>query len=617
MFLARTHTPSIPIPQGHSRRALAAGLLIAAASLTPACSSLRDVDKKIDLLVQHRSDSLNAGARPPRVDSEEQGRWQAPGQADLHPETVNPSAYELPYPMAAEDRDVAVKLDEYAEIPADAMHVNLTTSFRIAQETSREYRNAEEDYLLAAIRLLIERHRWSPRFFDDLSANIAGDFEGGAETALNLVNDLRVTQRLPYGGDVEARLIWRATEQLRTSVTDDYTQSSSLVLSANIPLLRDAGLIAREDLIQAERDLVYAARDFERFRREFLVDIAQDYFGLVAQLSSIENQRRSLDSRRNEFDRMQARFEAGKVSASRARRLESDVLAARSALIDRREAYLVALDRFKIRLGMPVETPVIIDPTSLELPEPEIAPAQSALLALRYRLDLQNSRDRINDARRDVANSYNQLLPDLDFDGSVNFDTDPTDRVGGLLSFDLDDARYALGLTLSLPLDREIEHLNVRSAIIGLQRQIRNYDQFRDNVILDARAQRREIDQRRLTLILAEERVESTRLELEELIIKEEEANLISDSQDDLIQAEDARDSAMRDLRNAILDYLLATGQLRVRHDGSLQPLPGMGSYEEMRDPEGPETEAIEESIEAAQEAVEEMVEDSPADDGS
>lgn len=38
--------------------------------------------------------------------------------------------------------------------------------------------------------------------------------------------------------------------------------------------------MAREDLIQAERNLVYQARTFERSRRELLVAIAEDYFGL-------------------------------------------------------------------------------------------------------------------------------------------------------------------------------------------------------------------------------------------------------------------------------------------------------------------------------------------------
>ena len=69
------------------------------------------------------------------------------------------------------------------------------------------------------IRTLIERHLWSPRFFADTQVLFAGTGDdGNFDTSLNVIQDLRVTQRLPYGGDVAARWVWRATEQLRDEV---------------------------------------------------------------------------------------------------------------------------------------------------------------------------------------------------------------------------------------------------------------------------------------------------------------------------------------------------------------------------------------------------------------
>jgi hypothetical protein len=48
------------------------------------------------------------------------------------------------------------------------------------------------------------------------------------------------------------------------------------------------------------------------------------------------------------------------------------------------------------------------------------------------------------------------------------------------------------------------------------------------------------------------------------------------DAKNSLLEAENARDQARTDLRNAILDYLLQSGQLRVARDGTFQPLAGM-----------------------------------------
>ena len=51
----------------------------------------------------------------------------------------------------------------------------------------REFRFQEETYLLAAMRLLIERHLWGPRFFNDVLATVDADGDDGLfDTSLDL-----------------------------------------------------------------------------------------------------------------------------------------------------------------------------------------------------------------------------------------------------------------------------------------------------------------------------------------------------------------------------------------------------------------------------------------------
>jgi len=528
-------------------------------------------------MLAKESDRLDGGAiTPERVVYDEEAAIRRPGDAAIAPDTRNPPASELDFDPAPPGRDVGAALDNYANIrPEGATRVNLAEAFRLAQTTAREFLNEEEEYILAAIRLMIERHLWDPRFFNDTTVAIDGGFDSSIDTPLTIINELRATKRLPYGGEVEARWVVNATEQLRSVATDDYVQSSALVLEGNIPLLRGAGLVAREDLIQAERELVYAARDFERFRREFLVDIANDYFDLSNQLASIRNQERSLASLEQSAERTSAQVEAGKRPAADQRRFQQSVLGARSTLINQRERYLITLDRFKIRLGLPVETPVIIEPLTIEVPEPSATPGEASQIALEYRLDLQNTRDRVQDSRRRVANARNNILPDLDIAADIRAGTDPNDTEPGL-DFEFDDATYGASVTFGLPLDREIERLNLRSAMINLQRQQRSYDIARDNVILDARAARRNIDQQRFSILLAERRVDDNQLLIEELKLKEGDPFDITQAENDLLEAENDRDASIQALRSAILEYLLATGQMRVQPNGQFQRLPGM-----------------------------------------
>jgi len=562
------------------RCTLAAGLAPSGLAV-PSCVGLDRIDRKIDSVLTNQRDRLDGGTIAPDVALRPRDADDPEYIYDKQPASSNPPAEELGYRGLPEDRDVLSRLDEYARIPEGARILDLEDIFPIAQASARQYLTAEEEYILAAIRLLQERHLWGPRFFDDLSVLFAGSrpLSGSYQTALTVINDLRVTQRLPYGGQLEARLLTEATEQLAELVgaQDRYTQSSRLSFGADIPLLRDAGNIAREDLIQANRNLIYAARDFENFRRAFLVDIAREYFDLLAQQSGIRNQERRLESVIEFREQTEALVEAGREPPFQARNVEQNVLTSRNALINSREAYRLGLDRFKIRLGIPVETPIDLRPLTIELDDPDVTVGEAAELALRYRLDLQNEVDQVDDARRAVANAKNQLLPDLDLTASVGFNTDPNAREGGL-EFEFDDTDWNAGVTFGLPLDREIERLSLRQSLILLERSFRNLDEFRDGVILEARAAVREIDRARFSIRLQEQAVEINERRLEELQIKAAEVNAQDrlDAENELLDARISKDEAIRDLRTAILDYLAVTGQLRVGPDGRFQPLEGM-----------------------------------------
>jgi len=544
-----------------------------------ACTSLDRIDREVEEVLERESARLGGGAVAPPI------RPLNPEEAERitddvvrQPDTRNPPASALRYDQAAADRDVARALEEYAEVEEDAVRLDLDDALRVFQETGREYITAREEYTLAAIRLLQERHLWGPRFFNDTVAAIdstAGDPD--ADIPLRIINELRATQRLPYGGDVEASIIWDATEQLRSTATEDYVQATQIVLSGDIPLLRGAGrVVAQDNLIQAERNLVYAARSFERTRRELLVDIASDYFALLNQLERIRNQIRSIESRRQSVERTRAEVEAGKRRALEIRQQQQNLLSAEDALIGLRESYLRSLDRFKIRLGLPVTTPVVIERSDLVLPEPDVTPTAASLNALAFRLDLQNARDFIDDARRDVVTARNRLLPDLDLAGAISVGTGDDERIGNF-DFEWQRPEYSASVTFGLPLDREIERLGLRASIIALQREQRDYEAFRDNVILDARAARRNIDQLRFSILLNEQRVENIRLQIEEQKLRDDTDPFdLTRSEDELLEAENNLSLAQQQLRTAVLEFLLATGQLRVDFQGRFEPLPGM-----------------------------------------
>jgi outer membrane protein TolC len=539
---------------------------------------LREVDRRTDELVRARSERVGGGAVSPsrRFDD---GRAGAPSSAlEKQPVTVNPTADELRFSPAAESRDVAARLEAYQRQGERVRRLGLSGAFKQAQLTAREYLSAEEEYILAAIRLLIARHSFDPRLFATTSVGVvATGTDGRFETPLRIMQELGVAKQFENGGRVEARLLFDATEQLRTAATDRYTQAASLVLSGSIPLLRGGGDVAAEEVISAERELVYAARTFEEFRRSFLVNIAADYFALIQSRAAIANQERQLASLKNLEDRTAALVAAGRTAEFEKNIASNRVLSATSSLANLRESYILALDRFKIRLGLGPDEALELEAVDLNLPEPEVTPSAAVEAALAYRLDLQTRRDRLLDARRGVANARNATLPDLNVSGSVGSRTKPSAREGGLV-FETDDFTYSGGVTFGLPLDRENERLALRAAVIGLEQRTRELDQFRDNIVVEVRARVRDLDRARFNLTLAEQAVQINRRRLEEQELKRAEVapQSIVDTENDLLNAENARDQALSDLRNAVLGYLVSTGQLRVTLDGDFQPIPGM-----------------------------------------
>ncbi len=497
----------------------------------------------------------------------------SPGERySTQPATYNPAAKDLPARPVGE----AGAPDPDNAAVVQPIELDLTLLLAYAIEHAPEYRAEKEQLFLATLSLIIERHAWGPRFFNTLSSDISGTPESGDyDTALDLVNDFTVSQRLPYGGDVSVSALVNYTNLLQrasTTTTADELQDTRLNASIDLPLLRGAGEVAREELIQAERDLVYAARDFERFRREFFVDISNTYFGLIRQQLRIENQQRQVDGLKRLADQQRALYEAEQVSRFEADDAEAQVLFGRSDLVEVVDDYASALDTLKLRIGMPVEQPLVVVPVQIDVPQPALDVAQSIQIGQAARLDLQTREDRVQDAERAVLVAKNRMRGDLDLTASANLRTDTGKDIGGA-DIKLGDSDYRVGFEYSPPLDRKIELAQYRSSLVNLERAERDYRTQRDRVALDIRDASRAIERAKLTLDLQEENVRLAELRLESLKIRSLRSKevipprRIIEAEEDRLDARNRRDQARSDLQSSVLDYLLQTGQMRV--DGS------------------------------------------------
>ncbi|MBB6431226.1 TolC family protein [Algisphaera agarilytica] len=457
----------------------------------------------------------------------------------------------------------------------DTLRLDLEGIIAQAIEFAPDYRREKEDLFLTTLSLIVERHEWGPRFFSTITGQVDGTPEAGDnDTALSLIGSLGATQRLPYGGTISAAALVdyvRFLEQAATSTDNRESQSAELQFSLDLPLLRGAGKTAAtvETRIQAERDLIYAVRGFERFRREFFVDLSTAYFDLLRRQGQLTNQEVQLRNFESSAELFTALAEAGREPYFQAQRAEQRVLRARNSLVRQQENYVRAIDALKLRIGIETTRPVEIIPVTIDVPEILLDTDRSVTIALTERLDLQTEGDLVEDAVRSVLIAKNQLLPDLDLNADLNLPTDENLARGGL-DFEPGDGDYTVGLTFGVPLDRKIEYTDYRAALIRLEREQREYQVEQDRIALEVRRAVRAIEQARFILQLQERAVEINERRAEQIEINERSLGPreVIDVQEDLLDAKNDRDEAESDLRISILQYLLATGQMRIGSDG-------------------------------------------------
>ncbi|MEM7228481.1 MAG: TolC family protein [Planctomycetota bacterium] len=557
---------------------LAFGLL----ALGPGCDrNLREIDAEVERLLGVTSGTLGLEAPPPGYSPETSPRIASDVESTYAAEqldTRNPNATDLTYLKAEDDIErVLNRLIGYGDSDVDPLNLDLQKALSYAMANSRDYQFEEERYVLTALNLLQERHLWGPRFFNDVQADITGSGDDGTfDTALRLVNDFRVTQRLPYGGEVSARALATATEDLHQFVSGEKSQSVDVILDAEIPLLRGAGIVAREDRIQAERNMIYAARTFERFRRNFVLTITSDFLSLVVRKQAIANAEQSVRDLLDLTDEQRSRQREGLTDVIDSGLAEQRYLQALDSLNSQQEFYRVELEQFKVTIGMPIDQPIGIEESTLGLPVPSVTLNDAVRAAMSNRLDLQTVRDQLNDTRRAIANAENDLLPDLDLIGSISIPTDDDlDRSG--LQFEPDSNDFTAGVRFGLPLDREIQRITVREAQIAHERAVRAYEEFVDTLAVNVRSAVRDIDRAQFSLQIQAEGIKNAEVRFEAAELDETSTSRDrSEAVDDLNAARDDFDSAYRDLQLAILRYLLETGQLRVGNDGQIVPLSGM-----------------------------------------
>lgn len=469
--------------------------------------------------------------------------------------------------FAAAQREVHQRL-QYGPLieRRNEVRMDLFTSLQYSVQHSRRYQAQMEDLYLAALDVTLERHLFEPRPFVTQAINYDGGQQDVAfRSALSATTTAGVRQQLPYGGEVVAQGLVTFVDALNDNSLGG--ENASAVLSASVPLLRGAGMVNLEPLIQSEREMVYQVRNFENFRRDFVVQIASAYFNLLTAYQRVTDQRVRYEQAVELVERTLDLFAAGgqRTTYLAVQQALTQQVNAEAALISAQQSLESALDDYKLLLGMPVDDNLDIVAVELDVDIPDVNDPQMAKLAQEYRLDLQTARDRIEDARRRVDVSQNGLLPGLNLTARGQLTNRPDTSATQLDSRALS---YGVGATLDLPIDRLRERNQYRASLINFERAQRNLVDLSQTVIGDVRQASRSVQQAQLQLDIAQRaiRVAQDQLEYSTELFTQGKAQTrdITEAQTQLLGAQNDYHAARAALQINVLRFLRDTGTLRV-----------------------------------------------------
>ena len=463
--------------------------------------------------------------------------------------------------------------------------VSLEKALEIASKQSRTYQNRKELLYLQALSLTLDRHRFTPIFSAGAQSSVttthtvqAGVDSIVEDRLVDVSTRARVDQLLRTGGRIAVAF---STDFLRY-VSGDPRAVSSSVLAGTLsqPLLRGAGYkVTMENLTQAERNLLYSLREFTRFRKDFSVDIASAYYGVLQNRDAVRNSWRGFQNFKANVERERAFTEEGLRPQAALDQIKQAQLQTETRWINAVRSYRQSLDQFKIQLGLSTDANIILDDAELDqlqILHPAITAEDAARVALESRLDFQNQREQAEDATRRIGVAANGLKTQLDLVASASV---PGSAGSGFPSPDFDRYRWSAGLDIDLPLDRKAQRNAYRSALIANERAARELVLAEDNIKLQINDDWRSLDQARRNFAISELGVQLAERRVEEQQLR---AELGRGTARDLVDAQNDLISSKNELTTALVSHTIA--RLRFWRDMGILIIKDNGRWEELSD---------------------------------
>jgi len=393
-------------------------------------------DNEVDWLIREKAVSTQTPLAEFNIDIDSRSRMHDSANPDCNPlPPDDPASHRLMhcvdckkgYPAwhAFGDRQRVASPYWMADLPGGengTVELNQHGAVRLALLHSPNYQQELETLYLSALDVTLERFAFDTQYFGGFAVDYRADGPerrgAGGESSSRLATSLNSNGPRPLGFSRTFATGGQLIVGLANSLVWEFSGPDTQVVTTLAdfalvqPLLRAAGRDRiLESLTQSERTLLANVRSLERYRRGYFLEIVtgrsagagvtrngngistanvnsslgsvNGFFGLVQTLQNLRNQETTVAGLRAALREFEEFAKLGQIDAIQVQQARQALFNAQSRLLVSETNFRVALDRYKVTLGLPPELDVKIDDDEFD----RFALLDLATLAQQYRIN--------------------------------------------------------------------------------------------------------------------------------------------------------------------------------------------------------------------------------------
>lgn len=385
----------------------------------------------------------------------------------------------------------------------------------------------------------------------------------------NSVMGVEARQRVPWtGGSVTAA----AALTSRPEDIGPFPRTSDLRLVFTQPLLRGFGPNATfYDLRNSRRTREAQERTYELARQRVAIDVARAYYQVIQQRQLLVVARQSYRRSESLQKASEARLEVGLVSKLDVYRAELQASQGQESMVRAEASLETELERFRTLLGLGPTDDLQPEDAKLseEIPPDDIEPLEVLTSrALENRLDLHETAEQVEDARRAASLARQNLLPQLDLNVGV---TELGFGTSFGSAFRAAERRFNVFVSTSYPLERSSDTAARAVASMEVESRRRGLRQRQIDVEAEVRSAVRELVRIRKSIELQKKGVEVAEQQRRLATLRYQRglaSNFdVVDAEGSLVLARSALVNLLTSYRVARVDLLRVTGVLDVEKE--------------------------------------------------